>query len=381
MKRLGCFIFGVLIVTGVFFVACSLVDGGTTNGNGNGETNEIIPPSLLGAGFFVSADGDDNNDGSAESPVRSLQKAVELAAGDLSKTNIFVASGVYAPGNGLNTESESYSNSGVFIDVGNLTILGGCNNEFTERNGITELDGLGEIKHVIWIDDFDNVTIDGFVIRGGNANDEVNFIDGIGGGIFIYEGKGNIIQNTVISNNTSGRHGGGVCIWLGENHILNAVISDNSTFEGGGGIIAFGGTNHTLSGIISGNTGRSGGGIHLSGCISYIVNATITGNAAVIDPVNGRGGGIFVGQGEGITISGIIFDNEAINGGGVYFLNNSGDELNTSHVFDSPTIEGNSEWGIDRANDRTEPQGLDTVNWGSGNTAGGVTPKNVSWLD
>ena len=345
-----------------------------------------------GETIFVSLLGNDNNPGTRTAPVKSIQKAVEIA-GD--NDYIHVAQGIYTPGNGLNNESASYSNSGAFIDVAGLTILGGWNADFTERNGISELDGESSLKHVIWIDNVANVTIDGFVIRGGLANGSNPHHRG--GGIYINKGSGHLIQNTVIINNVA-QNGGGIGIYQGVNHTISADIIENTSsgsgeFNGGGGVFlvecvdtvisgniagntaanwggaiyALYGTGNTISGTITGNTANnSGGGVYIRIATNYAISATLTGNTA-----NNNGGGVYIGRGSSHTISATITDNTASLGGGVCFYDTS---PNATHSFNNAVIHGNSEYGAAIVDRNSNPQGIDTINWGTGNT-----PENINW--
>jgi len=435
------------------------IDWGTDNTPGNNNWN------------YVSATGDDDNEGTKDSPFRSIQKAVSVAS---ENHHIFVAEGIYTPGNGLNTENVAYQHSGAFIHTAGLTILGGWNAGFTERNGISELDGNSALKHVVWIDNVANVTIDGFVIRGGLANGSA--AHNRGGGVYINEGSGHNIENTVISNNTASSagggvyvtngtshtisatitgnsaegwgggggvfvtggenhtisgtisgntattNGGGVFVWYGESHTISGTISGNTANNNGGGVFVAGGTDHTISGTISGNTANNngggvrvyggtshtisgtitgntanygGGGVYEEGGTSHTISGTITGNSAyngggvsvnvgtshtISATITGNsatggwfanGGGVFVGYGTGHTISGTITGNTSNNGGGVYFRDNY---ANNTHTFVSPTISGNLQDGVERYDGNSNPQGIGTIIWGSGNA-----PLNVAW--
>jgi hypothetical protein len=446
---------------------------------------------------YVSATGDDDNEGTKDSPFKSIQKAVSIVS---ENHHIFVAEGIYTPGSGLNTDNASYSNSGAFIANANFNILGGWDTDFTERNGISELDGESSLKHVIWIDNVANITIDGFVIRGGNAN-ETSSPHSLGGGVYINAGSGHKIQNAVISDNTA-VNGGGVYVTNGTSHTISATITDNTANNHGGGVFVTGGayhtisgtiygnkstsgssygggvyvhtgTNHTISGTISGNTANdrgggvsvyqgsshtisatitsntannygggvyviegtshtisatitsntanNGGGVYMTGGTGNTISGTITGNTATTgggvrmegggshtisatitsntanngggvhvyqgaghtisatitgNSANTTGGGVFVYQGAGHAISATITGNTANNnGGGVYFVDTP--PANNTHRFVAPVaISNNSQYGVARSTANSDPQGLDTINWGSGNT-----PLNVAWLD
>jgi len=345
------------------------IDWGTDNTPENINWDEYI---------YVSSVGDDNNGGFKTLPVKSIQKAVEIAGG-FGLSSIRVAQGIYTPGNGLNIKSVDYQNSGIRVNTGNLTILGGWDADFTERNGITELDGESLLKHVVWIDNVANVTIDGFVIRGGLAN-AASAPHDRGGGVYINQGSGHLITNTVISNNTASGRGGGVCVWHGTNHTISATITSN-TANSGGGVYVSGGTSHTINGTISGNgKAHTGGGVYVSEGTSHTISGTISGNEAnfgggvyvsgtshtISATISGNtgtewGGGVYMTGGESHEISATITGNTANSGGGVYFSDTT---PNVTHTFVSPTIEGNSQHGVARGNDKSDPLQSPLIDWG-----------------
>jgi hypothetical protein len=304
---------------------------------GNGTTNTVDVIAIFAIYVNVST-GDDTNKGYDKAlPVKSIQRGINSATNYKAK-NIYVATGVYTPGNGLNTESASYSNSGAFIDVAGLTISGGWDDDFAQRDGMSDLNGQTLLKHIIWINNVANVTIDGFVIRGGNAQ-ETTGVNSYGGGVYINQGIGHLITNAVISNNTATNNGGGVYVNEGIFHTISGTITGNTAFgtgeyAGGGGVYVHTGTSHAISATITGNTAYAGGGVYVTGGTNHTINATIISNIA-----NNNGGGVHVYQGAGHTISATITGNTATNanarGGGVSVYQG------TSHTI-SGTISGNT---------------------------------------
>jgi len=378
--------------------------------------------------LFVSTVGNDADDGTRTHPVRSIQTALDKAEG-LGITEIYISEGTYTPGNGLNIENENYKYSGVYINIPNLTITGGWDTDFTGCSGMSLLDGNNNLKHIIYIDDFDNITIKNFEILNGNA-DDTSIPHNSGGGIYINQGNGHNIDNTIISQNSARNNGGGIYINNGVNHTLNATVSYNTltanaslgagiaisegtsivingiiehnTSSGqsakGGGIYINGGSEHTIDTIVRDNelTGNSsiGGGIHVSDGINHLIQNEITGNSAnsgagvciengdshTIDAnitdnnassANGSGGGLYLINGLNHIIKGNILYNSAKNGGGVYF-SQSGAPNNT-HTFDYPVIGGNAGNGVDRLNVNSNPQGTGTIDFTPANTPGNIT--------
>jgi len=366
--------------------------------------------------IYVSHSGNDENPGAKEEPLKTIQNAISKAP---KNSYIYIASGVYLPDEGLNAANQSkYSSSGLLIDKNGLTIIGGWNESFSKRDKMSELDGKQVLKHVIHINNAENVTLDGLVIRGGNA-DAGNNTPGFGGGIFINGGKGNLVTNTIISNNSSRVFGGGICVIGGKNHTITALISDNKALLGGGifllhgenhtikgdiinnsaqnwggGLQSYSGTNftinatikgnkaenigggiaieqglnHTINGIIEANEGKlSSGGIFLSEGKNYTINASIKGNSSMI-----WGGGLVIMDGKNHTISGVISDNKSINGGGIYFIDS---KENESNIFESPSIYRNVSYGISRRTPMSNPQGIDTIK-----SRGDNKPSDINWV-
>ena len=158
--------------------------------------------------------------------------------------------------------------------------------------------------------------------------------------------QGTIIDNCIISNNSSGEEVGGVSISGSNSKIINSTVSNNSAGRYGGGIVCSGGLiiNNTIS---NNTTGWYGGGISGSGTITnnLIENNTSTGtsgdhggggvsldgssifrnNTIRFNTCQKNGGGILS---KGGTIKGIInnqiYNNSAATGGGIHFGGNFG---------------------------------------------------------
>jgi hypothetical protein len=311
--------------------------------------------------IFVCTTGNDENSGTRLAPVKSIQTALSKAQ-TLGLNNIYVASGRYIRGTGLNASSLIHNYSGVRIGISDITLLGGWNSSFSERTGKSELDAESGLYHVIWIDNVDNVTIDGFIIRNGNANDSTTAHQR-GGGIYIDQGNGHTIQNTEISENraltlgggvyinqgenhtvdttinlnlANNNHGGGIYLHQGTSHTIKGNITDNTANQYGGGVYISAGTSHTVEADISGNTANTyGGGVYITGGNTHIIDANISGNTG-----NTRGGGVYINQGTSFTISGTIADNESALGGGVYIWYGTTHTLNGSIIGNNSTTDG-----------------------------------------
>ncbi|MBP89896.1 MAG: hypothetical protein CMJ64_24850 [Planctomycetaceae bacterium] len=114
------------------------------------------------------------------------------------------------------------------------------------------------------------------------ANTEItdnHVVDLQGGGISIGLDSVAVISNSEISGNTAGDSAGGISNF-GTLTVTNTIISENTAERGGGGIV------NITSSAISGNTAPTGGGVY-NARNTTITNSTISGNTAE------SGGGIY----------------------------------------------------------------------------------------
>lgn len=278
---------------------------------------------------YVSTLGSDDNNGSKNSPFKSIQKAVDV--GNRNNLTINVAKGVYTPDNGLNAKT----NGVEIFSVTNFNLLGGWNDDFSSRSGYSELDGKNNLYHIINLDNVKNVVIDGFVIRGGNANGANPHSSG--GGIDTYHFNDSVIKNCIISNNTASDSGGGICLYKANNNIINGTVYNNAANDKGGGIYLNNTDNNTISGSIYNNTANiSGGGIYLYEANNNTINGSVHNNTAnEYNGVNG-GGGIYLSFADNNTINGSIYSNTTKrNGGGIYLYGNS--NIINSSIYNNTT--------------------------------------------
>jgi len=129
-----------------------------------------------------------------------------------------------------------------------------------------------------------------------------------GGGVYANFQSGQLtIADSTISNNTSGKEGGGLNLAATNTSIMNTTIDGNSSQDGGGGIYSHDDDetsgSHVLTvsnSTISGNYADWGGGLYATSAYFpvEIFNSTISGNYALSD-----GGGIYMGKGAGVTLT------------------------------------------------------------------------------
>ena len=278
--------------------------------------NEISGVCIESNSFYVSAnDGDDNNDGTETSPLKTIGHALTLVKDDGTVTTINLNSGVYSPSsNGehfpivlpdnvhligdnlqptvLDAEANANKEAATMIikevenvRVANLTLTGG----YSEGHGCTGGGGLLLAAN----DMFNLETEDGTNIASTYP----------------------VIENVIIENNHS-HNGGGMAFFRVNGPVLNNVIIRNNTATAfGGGVFSFVST-MTMTGVtISGNQNQGegqGGGIMLAASDGVYDNMTITNNTAV----GSHGGAIWTNDsgGDGAYNDGWTMTNSVISG-------------------------------------------------------------------
>jgi hypothetical protein len=292
--------------------------GGGSGGSGGGGGGSTASGLVL----FVTSGGAGVKDGSSwDNASPDIQAMIDLAAADTAKyTEIWVAAGTYKPEYVPGTTNSTPARDRAFLLKPGVKLYGGFNGtetERTERNWTTnetilsgDFNGNGEnAYHVILginIPNNGETVLDGFTVKGGNANGNSSSYIRVGneyvsrsrgGGMF--NGRSSpVLTNLTISGNSSGNidsdsGGGGMFNNAFSSPVLtNVTISGNSTFfyGSGGGMYNYSSsspvlTNVTISGNSTGNNG-SGGGMYNNCSSPVLTNVTISGN-------NGSGGGMY----------------------------------------------------------------------------------------
>ena len=210
------------------------------------------------------------------------------------------------------------------------------------------IDGTGTQKHVVIMEDLTNVRLDGFTIKGGNANGSSTGATAatqlnVGAGIYArnLDNSTMITSCTVVNNHAPGVSGstglgGGIALISSSPMIMDCQILDNSAFLNFGGFFTFGNGGGVYMDnssplidrcIIAGNiSGNFGAGLHI-GTAASVSSPTMIHNSKIFDNSSdtvgspSQGGGIFTLNSALVLLeveNTIISGNFASIGGGAY---------------------------------------------------------------
>jgi len=203
-------------------------------------------------------------DGSGDVP--TIQAAVDAAG---SGDEILVHPGSY-----------TWNNQGTGTEFALITFIRGVGG-FTMRSvggpQSTVLNAQGQGR-VLYFMAYNDVTIEGFTITGGNAP---LFGDFDGGGIIAHLCPV-VVRDCIIKNNTARRGGGVWCGGVSTMNFIDCEISNNTAEEGAGILFVNSSTSAFVSGcVIKGNTAalRAGGVFAYNNALTF-ENTIIAGNTA-----------------------------------------------------------------------------------------------------
>ena len=249
--------------------------------------------------IYVSQDGNDDNDGSEDNPVNTVERAIQLAVSENGPHKVSVSEG-------------SYVVFGIDLDYTNLTI---------EGSGIdkTIFDGVGYTGGMF------SIYNSSLTIRNLSIIDAVN--TGGSGGAFT--NMGNLtIENLKVDGCIVKNANGGVIYSVGNLNILNSSFTNNQVIPtdsgGNGGVIYTDGYYSSLSYPPS---------LNISGC--EFINNTAKGNTF-------GGGAIYMQYVDGFkSIEDSVFiNNKALAGGAIFMQNSEGNFLMNNVSFIKNTATG-----------------------------------------
>ena len=324
---------------------------------------------------YVSDTGNDNNLGTEDKPVATLQRALDLLNGaGFTEGKIVVMGTVQTKEVKINAPDGSTTGS-----VTTLTVMGGSGSAggtLENKNGrvfTIGTDGsltLGENITLTGTNDAGNggaVYVNGgtFTMKAGSKITESSARYGGGvyvdsNGTFTMDG-GAITKNSAnIDESGNGNSGGGVCISYGTFTMSKgAVISGNSATGSGGGVFVSGSGKFTMEGGTIGgfdgdssNSAQNGGGVYIfEGTFTMSGGAVISGNSAT-----SSGGGVYVGGDSPGTSTFTMSDSAVISGNKASGISSSGGGV---YVYETGkfTMEGGTIGEIDEASGNSSKSG------------------------
>ena len=235
-------------------------------------------PVNLGPVWYVDQNGDNESDGSIETPFKTIEKAVSIATdGDTIRLN-----------------------PGVYVELiefeGKQIVLESRAFELDSLELVSETyfapGPLGGTCFTLEGNDDDNIVIRGLSFRGGS--------DPFGGGIVI-SNCSPVLENIFVTDNTS-EIGGGIYL-SNSDAILKDIQISNNGGNLGGGLYITGGSPYIDGALIHDNIAYWGGGIYLEDSNPTINNSIFQLNQAFIE-----GAGIYQNGGSG-SINWTSFEN------------------------------------------------------------------------
>ncbi|MEK6793848.1 MAG: hypothetical protein AABZ39_03675 [Spirochaetota bacterium] len=178
------------------------------------------------------------------------------------------------------------TNALFITNKNNLTIKGGYDAPFASQTGKTVIDGGGAsfFNRLVFVSSLTNLTLDGFVLRGGGTNAASAIQDGTG--IVVMASTKVLISNFIFSNNYS-TNGGGAGFVNCTNVALDAVFMKNYALNTGGALYDLNGMSNTMRGTFASNASfATGGGVYVQDSAHIRIDGIFVSNSS---PVGGGG--------------------------------------------------------------------------------------------
>ncbi|MDR1582576.1 MAG: right-handed parallel beta-helix repeat-containing protein [Prevotellaceae bacterium] len=316
--------------------------------------------------IYVTVTGAGNQNGSSwNNACRGLAYPLMCAKNNSAIKEIWVAAGTYYPEYSAdfnNTATSANLRDKAFVLVDGVKIYGGffgtetllSQRDTTTVNNIVQMvnetvlsgdiDGANNFYHVmIGAGTLNNAALDGFTIKGGNANhvnssfyisvNNYNIEGQNGGGIFLNSTGSPVLNKILITGNAATTRGGGMFCFYSSPKLNNVRITSNTAQLGGGINNDSSSTPYELHNVqITSNTAQLGGGIYNASCSPKLTNVQITCNMAT-----SNGGGMYNYDSSPTLINIQITGNKANNdGGGIYNT-----ESSTHPTLINATVAGN----------------------------------------
>lgn len=281
-----------------------------------------------------------NGDGTAwPDALETLEEALALGQSLNGPVQIWVAQGTYVPGD------TSGNQSSAFVLFNGAELLGGFaghETDASQRNPdlyqtiLSGDRGLPVVKddnsfHIVKLEGFNTAaTIDGFIIRDGNANGTGD--DRSGAGVFVKYAS-LTVRNCLMIDNAATKNGGAIHATgsTGTVVIENCVFANNQAETGGGVNLAHGGT--VINSSFLNNSAVFGGGLNANAALQ-VSRCAFDSNYAL------EGGGISV-QGGSLSMKWTSLRNNSGNfGAGIRIISGTNHRIANSSIVLGTASEG-----------------------------------------
>jgi predicted outer membrane repeat protein len=351
-----------------------IVDNTVDLGAYEGAELEPVPtePQVLDDSTIVYVDRDasdgENNGTSWDNAYTNLRTALNSAP---FGSQLWVAEGTYIPS--LDDRSVSFQLRNT------ISLYGGFEGDETSlsqrsvSNNETILSGeLGQGSDIsdnsIHVVDASNVTtstvLDGFTIRGGNADGSSFGTEGIGGGIYSNASQATFNNLRIEDNNAV--DGGGIFIEESSSHRFNNITFSGNNSSDRGGAVFNQGNSFFYEGEFSNNTAEDGGAIFNDRSSIYIEDTEFDSNRA-----SDGGGAIYFSDGSSNTyeriVNSVFNNNESPSGGAIYNFRADAEGINLT--FANNEAENGAAVYSDGRDDDVNPEYYNSIFWGNEGTS------------
>jgi PKD repeat protein len=276
------------------------------------ENNSVDP--IVGDIYVDPTGSNDNSGNSPGSPYKTISYAMLSAFANSSNPGtIHLADGIYSP----STNGEYFPLGGKdYVSISGTSQIG------TILNG-------DSISSIFYFEDIEDVTISDLTVTNGYAND--------GGGIYI-SNSNPIINNILIDDNTAEYTAGGIYfnnseIDLHNSTIYGNVLTSSGSSVGGGGIYIENCTGQIVESEIINNSNINQGG----GGIGLINSTIIIEKTKVLTNYGGWSGGGISSYNANINIRNTLINNNVsrFHGSGIWLMDGSKCVITNTSIVDN----------------------------------------------
>ena len=237
-----------------------------------------VPPLVLPTNVHVAPNGDDRNDGASWATAK-LTLGAAIATARLTGGQVWVAAGRY--GEALRME-EGMAFYGGFRGVETSLAQRRLDPTAPSILDASAAEGGRPARHAVLIDSLTSATLDGFVIRGGEARGVET--EACGGGVLcLRAGEGVSIANCVITANRAALSGGGIHLAASSPAITSCSLAGNRADDGGGAIAVTPGSRPRIADCVFADNGArfgEGGALLIDGVALRLERCRLAGNWA-----------------------------------------------------------------------------------------------------